>query len=65
MPAERAGRAYTRDQMQAIAARQDERNALSTRIACWYAVHCDYFKRRVESPDKLCRRGAHEKKTDE
>ena len=33
MPAERAGRAYTRDQMQAIAARQDERNALSTRIA--------------------------------
>ena len=29
---------------------------------CWYAVHCDYFKRRVEAPDKLCRCGAHQAK---
>ena len=27
-----------------------------------YAVHCDYFKRRVESPDLLKRCGAHQKK---
>ena len=26
------------------------------------AVLCDYFKRRVEAPDKLCRCGAHQKK---
>ena len=32
---------------------------------CWYAVHCDYFKRRVEAPDKLRRCGAHQKKGDE
>ena len=29
---------------------------------CWYAVHCDYFMRRVEAPDKLCQCGAHQKK---
>lgn len=29
---------------------------------CVYAVHCDYFKRRVEAPDKLRRCGAYQKK---
>lgn len=29
---------------------------------CRYAVHCDYFRRRVEAPDKLRRCGAHQKK---
>ena len=29
---------------------------------CRYAVHCDYFKRRVEAPDKRQRCGAHQKK---
>ena len=28
----------------------------------WYAVHCDYFKRRIEHPDKLQRCGAHQTK---
>ena len=28
----------------------------------WYAVHCDYFRRRIEFPDKLERCGAHQKK---
>ncbi len=32
---------------------------------CWYAVHCDYFKRRVEAPDKLRRCGAHQKKNED
>ncbi len=31
----------------------------------WYAVHCDYFKRRVEAPNKLRRCGAHQKKTED
>ena len=29
---------------------------------CVYAVHCDYFRRRVESPDHLHHCGAHQKK---
>jgi len=28
----------------------------------WYAIHCDYFKRRIEHPDKLARCGAHQAK---
>ena len=28
----------------------------------WYAIHCDYFKRRIEHPDKLQRCGAHQSK---
>ena len=28
----------------------------------WYAVHCDYFRRRIELPDQLERCGAHQKK---
>lgn len=31
---------------------------------CWYAVHCDYFRRRIEAPDQLKRCGAHQKKKD-
>lgn len=26
----------------------------------WYALHCDYFKRRIEHPDLLQRCGAHQ-----
>ena len=33
-----------------------------THEAFWYAVHCDYFKRRIEHPDKLQRCGAHQEK---
>ena len=28
----------------------------------WYAIHCDYFKRRIEHPDLLQRCGAHQTK---
>lgn len=31
----------------------------------WLAVHCDYFKRRIEHPDKLLRCGAHQKSKEE
>ena len=30
----------------------------------WYAIHCDYFKRRIEHPDKLLRCGAHQIKSE-
>jgi len=29
----------------------------------WYAIHCDYFKRRIEHPDKLLRCAAHQTKS--
>lgn len=28
----------------------------------WVAVHCDYFKRRIESPEQLLRCGAFQKR---
>ena len=30
----------------------------------WYAVHCDFFKRRIENPNRLVRCRAHRKRSD-
>ena len=30
----------------------------------WYAVHCDFFKRRIENPNRLVRCRAHRKRGD-
>ncbi|RUM94720.1 MAG: hypothetical protein DSZ28_01695 [Thiothrix sp.] len=32
------------------------------RDKAWVAIHCDYFRRRVEFPEELRRCGAHQKK---
>jgi hypothetical protein len=41
----------------------DDRPQQATAIGeHWVAVHCDYFRRRVENPDQLVRCGAFEKR---